>query len=136
MQINKNKSYSLVEIIVIIAVIIAAAVFVIPNYSIARERANERNANLNLIAIHSAALMYQSKHSKFPESGDLEHINNTLNLKIEDKNFTYYFDSNNYSYSTTAHRLGNLYILTVTEDNLSNNNPICSDGTKKCPSKF
>ena len=136
MQINKNNSYSLIEIIVIIIIISISAAFVFQNYSRSKERAKERTANLNLVEIHSAALIHESNHSEFPQSGDLDHINSTLNLKIKDKDFTYYFESSGYSYIATADRLGDLYKLTVTEADLNNNNPTCSDGKNKCPSKF
>ncbi|MBU0469625.1 MAG: hypothetical protein KJ736_11285 [Candidatus Omnitrophica bacterium] len=134
MQINKNNSYSLVEIIAIVIIISVSAAFVIPNYSRSKEIAKERNANLNLVAIHSATLIYESKYSEFPQSGDLDHINMTLNLNIKDKNFIYYFESSDYSYIATAERLGNLYKLTATEADLSDNNPTCTDGIKNCPS--
>ena len=136
MQTNKNTGYSSVEIIVIIIIIGISAAFVIPNYSKAKEIAKERNANLNLVAIHSACLIYQTKHSKFPQSGDIEHINNTLNLTIQDKHFIYYLESSDYSYIATAERIGNLYKLTATEDALNDNNPTCVDRLKKCPSNF
>ena len=93
MAINKRKSITALELIVVVVIIGLLAAITVPNFRKALIKSREKLAKANLQMILSAQKLYRASNGNFwPDSGnstDLDEINKALNLDIEDRYFYY-----------------------------------------------
>jgi len=92
---KNSKAFTLTELIIVIILIGIIAGFAVPNYGKAIRKAHERDAIIQLTAIHAANLMYQAQQRTFlPQgAGDLNAINTGLNLNIIANGMTYTYQN-------------------------------------------
>lgn len=131
-----KKAFTLLELIVVIVIIGIIASFAIPNYQNSIERAHERDAILNLTALHSSNQVYRSQTGSYwPSSNnqDVVAINSNLGLNILENGMTYECDGNGTTFTCTAVRNApaNSFTVTVTQQVISATNPSCTAGS--CP---
>ena len=83
---KKNRSFTLVEVTVVIILITILAAFALPNYSKALAKANERTAITNLVAIRGGIKVYLANtgSSLIPDWSGLNTINSALGLTLVD----------------------------------------------------
>ncbi len=72
----RKKGFTLVEIMIVVAVIVLLAAIAIPNLLRARLNANEASAIASMRAIASAAITYRAANPGFP--GDLSVLSNAV----------------------------------------------------------
>ena len=99
------------------------------------ERAHERDAETNLMAIHAANRIYFTENGTYwPNTGvpqPLPNINTALRLSIVANGFTYVCVGNPVNYCCVALRDTGAYFVRVTEIPISpGNNPLCVNA---CP---
>jgi len=84
--ITTNQSFTLMEIITVVVIIGVMAAFAIPNYTASIERAHQRDATNNLIAVHAVNSIFRTENGDtWPAGGvweDLAAINSNLRLSI------------------------------------------------------
>ena len=136
---KNKKAFTLIEIMITVVLIGIIATFAIPNYSKAIAKARERDAIIQLSAIHAAAEFYKARVGSY-YSADLATavaINNALKTNIIPNNITYSyaFISLSKSFEVTAN-CGTFSVKILSgplgQGISSNNNPCCV-GTN-CPS--
>ena len=91
MFLNRKKSFSLVEVIMVIVLIGVLTGFAVPRLGRASAKADERSAIANLLAARSAVDMYlvNSGLAAIPNLADMAAINAALGLNILDQKMTY-----------------------------------------------
>ena len=94
MAINKRKSITAFELIIVVVIIGLLAAITVPNFRKALIKSREKLAKANLQMILSAQKLYRASNNSFwkPDPGDstdLDKINKALNLDIEDRYFEY-----------------------------------------------
>ena len=96
MRYSRGKSYSLIELIVVIVIIGILAGIAIPSYYRAREAALGKEAIANLKLITAAVRNYHLKYSSYPEC-DCDTLscdcNTILMLHLDPRNWTYEVDN-------------------------------------------
>lgn len=130
---KKLKGFTLVEIIITIAILGVIASFAIPHYSKAIAKARERDAIIQLSAIHSACQIYKTNNAGRYFSGNLVNtaqINSKLSINIiENNGTTYIYSGLNSSFGAKAN-VGS-FTVSINERSLSSDNPCCDVGA--CP---
>lgn len=71
---KKQKGFSLIELLIVVAIILIIAAIAIPNLLRARISANESAAVANLRTINTALVTYLSTYSTFPASADFDNL--------------------------------------------------------------
>jgi type IV pilus assembly protein PilA len=66
MQSNKQKGFSLIELLIVVAIILIIAAIAIPNLLRARISANEASAVSSLRTMNTAAITYNSSWGNYP----------------------------------------------------------------------
>lgn len=131
------RAFTIMEIMVVIVILGAIAGFAIPNYTKSVEQAYERDAIMQLSAIHATNQIYFAKTGAYwPPNGsayDVNSINSNLNLNIIENGMTYSCTgTNGTTFTCTAVRSGAAaFTVTVTEAALTATNPDCTSGA--CP---
>lgn len=121
------------EVLAVIILLSVLATLAITSFQKNAERAKYNNARMNVIAINTAAKIYEAQNGAFNTYKDLSGINQFFGLKIVDSDFNYTFDSQaSYSAHTiSAGRKNGQYTINFSNSNpISDTNPSCS-GT--CP---
>ena len=77
-----KKSFTLIEIIVVLVIMSLMAGFGIPSFSKAIQNAEKNEAVLNLKVIHAASVLYKARTGYYPQAGSIESINLGLKLNI------------------------------------------------------
>ena len=134
------KGFTLVEILIVVAIIGIIAGFGLPGYEKMVRKAHERNAILGLTSIHQANEVYAAKKAEYlPDGGgtlNLAQINSGLSIDVKALSMTYAYTSPSVSTYTATSAWGGGGPFTVLVDErslaLGGNNPCCSAGT--CPS--
>lgn len=100
------KGFTLMEIIIVVITLGVITSLAFSNYRTIMEREYCRNAQMNLLAIDSAAKIYKIKNNTYgPFLNNLTAINTTLNLSISDDKFTYQFSGGAVNYTSWARRI-------------------------------
>lgn len=136
MKENKEKGFTLIEILIVVILITIIAAFGIPGYGKMIRRSHERNAILGLIAINQANSVYEAKTGGYYAGGSfgLAAINTSLSIDLKALDLTYSYEGSVGSYVATAVWAGTLpFTVEVDENPISLGvNPFCSAGP--CPS--
>ena len=132
--------FTLIELITVVIIIGVIAAFAIPSYQTAIERTHRRDAETNLMNIHSANKIYNSENNNYwPNTGvsqDVNAINSALKLSIIPNGMTYSCTGTASTFTCTAVRNPSIYTITITQTPISLNpstNPSCTNGTGTCP---
>ena len=134
------KGFTLVEILIVVAIIGIIAGFGLPGYEKMVRKAHERNAILGLTSIHQANSVYEAKMGVYLSGTGLTLalINSGLSIDVKALSMTYAYTRNGgdpllYT-ATSVWAGGGAFTVLVDERSLAlgGNNPCCSAGT--CPS--
>ena len=128
------KAFTIVELVMVVTLIGIMAIFAIPNYSKAVEKAHEKDASSNLSAIYAGQKIYFNNNNTYAAPASVNttaNINTTLGLGIIGNGVSYICPTGTGAvFSCQANRDTGAYKLKVTE---SNPTPCCcAAGT--CPS--
>ena len=92
----KDNAFTLMEIMVVVVIIGLLAVFAVPNYQNAIQKAHERDALNQLRVIHAAGNIYKSLKGAnwLPASNptiDINLINSNLGINIIENDISYFY---------------------------------------------
>jgi len=68
---RKQKGFSLIELLIVVAIILIIAAIAVPNLMRSRMSANEASAVMSIRSINSAEAMYQKDNGKYADLGTL-----------------------------------------------------------------
>jgi prepilin-type N-terminal cleavage/methylation domain-containing protein len=140
---HSTSAFTLMELLITTILIGIVAAFALPQYGKSIRKAHERDAIVQLQAIHAAQLIYHSSANEFlpTGAGNLNEINAGLNLNILPNEMVYSYSrtaSDAYTASAFWDESGNAndFRVTVSEAPLSANNPCCHATTAgQCPTR-
>ena len=135
-----KKSFTLMEIIIVIVLISVVAAFGIPSYRRAILRSRERQAIVNLELIHAAASFYGTQAGGFlpGNNRDIDFINQNFGLRVAATNGTVYeydsADPASFDIKVEITNLGggSFFDIQMDEGPISSTNPCCEAGTGAC----
>ena len=138
----KTKAFTLMEMVVVIILVSIVAAFAIPSYITGIRKARERDMNVQLKVIHSAAQLYRSQAGQYPNqaSGPLNYINQTFGLTLPPViGFVYRYSSVDPALFEAdiqwdAPGGARLFDLEINQGPFSATNPCCNAGSIACPS--
>lgn len=138
---HNAKGFTMMEFLVAAIILGIIAGFAITTYEKVVERANIRQATLNLKTIHAASYAFRAANGEFPNiqcgnySTDcINLINNTLGTDIRHADMIYSYNFKNLAYPDTttftaeATRLSPFYSLQITHNSVSSTNPTWCEG--------
>ena len=141
MTTQNTKSFTLIELMVVVIVISVIAGFAIPNYEKSVERAHLRDAITQLSTIHAANQIYRARtQSYWPDTvgtKDLADINADLGLAVIANGMTYTCDPDpgtpglTYTCQAVRDAPAVQFTVEVTEAVIDATNPACVAGA--CP---
>lgn len=133
-----RSGFSLIEVIVIIVIIGILSAIALPSYNLSIAKAQEREAVLQLMALHTANNLYAAQNGNYLDGPfDKDGINTRLNLNIIPNGMTYTYQGFTTTKSFQGRALSQRFGFTVMvkEGVLSKGtNPCCEFLTPACPS--
>jgi prepilin-type N-terminal cleavage/methylation domain-containing protein len=138
-NINRQKAFTLTEIIVVVIILGIIATLGVRYYINTMEHAHQRDAIVNLTAIHSANQVYRARNGQYwpPASNQgVNAINTALKLNIIEDGMTYTCNTGGtpgQTFACFADRKppAALFRVRVTQAPLTATNPQCVTGA--CP---
>ena len=131
---NNTKAFTLTEIMVVVILIGIIAAFGIPNYQKAVDKAHERDAVIQLTALHAANRVYQAQVGTYlvGTNLDIDDINSGMGINLIANELDYLYNSDGTTFTATATYRS--FTVGVTESAIvKDTNPYCvTPGT--CPS--
>lgn len=136
---KKNKqAFTLMEIMITVVLIGIIAGFAIPNYSKAINKAYERDAIVQLSALHAACQIYKARTGDYYtfDLNTINDINSTFKINITSNIFTYeYVYKEPGLFYANAKKSGTGgFTVKVTQDSLNTTTNPCCQGPGTCPS--
>ncbi len=142
---NKDKAFTLTELMVVVILIGIIAAFALPNYNKAIAKAHERDAIVQLMAIHAACKIYNAQAGQYPQEAlDIDGINEQLGLNVIANGMTYAYalklpDQFNVTAQWKESGHDDYFEISINEHPINQHeakdlNPCCSSGDKPCPS--
>ncbi len=133
-QKNFHRGFTLMEIIIVVIVLGVIASLALSNYKTIVEQNHCRNAQMNLLLMHSAGVIYISKYGPPPAppgfGANLAALQSSLKISIPaDPNFDYQ-DNNILGFANlrATRKNGPSYNCEVSfASKLSTTNPLCTD---------
>lgn len=104
---NKTKvAFTLLEMIMVVAMIAVIAGFSIPNFTKSVQKAREKDAAIQLASVDAANRLYFSRNGTFLNSSstsrDIDFINSGLGISLISNGLTYSYISNGTTYQVNA----------------------------------
>ena len=125
------KAFTIVELVMVVTLIGIMAIFAVPNYSKAVEKAHEKDASTNLSSIYAGQKIYFNNNNTYVALAGTAAINTTLGLGIIGNGVSYVCPAGTgAAFSCQANRDTGAYKLKVTESNAT---PCCCVANT-CPS--
>ncbi|MCM8789682.1 MAG: hypothetical protein NC916_01485 [Candidatus Omnitrophica bacterium] len=100
------RGITFLEVLIIIIIIGILATLAIPNFERAREMALKREAIANLRLIAAAERIYRLRTGTFYSSADIDTINTTLKLQLNEDNWDCSIVATANTFTATADRQG------------------------------
>jgi prepilin-type N-terminal cleavage/methylation domain-containing protein len=125
------KAFTLVELIMVVAILGMMAIFVVPNYTRTVNKTYEKTGGNDLLIIYSAQKIRSNSGTGYIAAADTTAVNTNLNLNILPGGFNYSCTlPTPTTFNCRAVRTDNSFTLQVLD---SNNNICCQAGA--CPSR-
>ena len=140
MKKQSRRGFTLMELMIVVVLIAIIAGFAMPSYIKSLRKAHERDAVLQLSALHAANLIYKAGAGTFLVGDNLntKAINQALGINIVENEMTYRYSSNGVTFNATGTSSDNDNPFTVLVDERpldKDVNPCCdSSGNNRCPS--
>ena len=135
---NRKRAFTLTELMVVVILIGIIAAFALPNYQKSIRKAHERDAVVQLMAIHAASLIYHAQADKFPENTPtLVDINRELGLNViaNGMDYTYSSTTPDEFYATAQWPGDDSFTIYIDQRPIEKDtNPCCSKDHGDCPS--
>ncbi len=135
MNILKRSGFTIIELLVVVALIGLIAAFTIPDFSKSIAKSHERDLVMQLTTLHGASLIYEAQNGAYwvaTNETNIGTINNALNINLiaqDGSTFDYTSDGSTFTFDGTW----NGFTVRVTEAPIApGTNPSCGGGT--CPS--
>jgi len=106
----KKKSFTLIEIIIVIVIVGILSAIALPNFGIMREKQLDKEAKAVLKLIQAAERIYRMENGSYYSSSNIALINSNLRLGLPDTgtpNWTYALGAT----SATATRSGRTWLI-------------------------
>lgn len=135
-----RKSFTMLEVIIVVILMGVIAAFAIPSYNKAIEKQRYRNAKLNLSTIYTASRIFKAKNQDYPlmDLNTLTAINNYFALSISDPNFVYSWSSQSeggdYFYAWANKPDGSYYVIITDKTSVDYQDGVaCCGSSWPCP---
>ena len=134
---NLSAGFTLMELMIVVVLIGVVASFAIPNYQKSIRKSHEKDAALQLTALHAANMMYKANAGDYLVGSGLgkDEINSALKINLIENELTYqYTSSDGISFqATAAFNSDNPFVIEVDERPLEKDvNPCCASSGSSC----
>lgn len=132
---TSKKGFTVIELLVVVALIGLIAAFTIPDFSKSISKSHERDLVMQLTTLHGASLIYEAQNGTYwvaANEADIGVINSALNINlISQDGTTFNYNSDGVTYTFDGTWSG--FTVRLTQAPIaSGTNPSCGGGT--CPS--